>query len=65
MAKNRFHYFSVENVEMLEIFNSCGPTVFFSEILLSLSIRVVKSKMEFAAAEVRSNMGVAHVTIFL
>ena len=43
--------------------NSFGPTVFFaSEIYLSLSIRVVKSKNEFAAAEIRSAMGVAHVT---
>ena len=46
--------------------NSFGPTVFFpKELLLSLSIRVVKSKNEFAAAEIRSNIGAVHVTEIL
>ena len=43
--------------------NSFGPPVFSaSEIYLSLSIRVVNSKNEFAAAENRMIMGVTHVT---
>ena len=61
-GKHPFRCFGVETAEMLQI-NLFGPMLFFAvQIYLSLSIRVVKSKIEFAAAENRRTMGVIHVT---
>ena len=63
MAKIVSVTFVSKTVKYSKSVNSFGLTVFFaSEIYLSLSIRVDKSKNEFAAAEIRSNMGIAHVT---
>ena len=62
MEKIVFITLASKTLKCSKCINSFGPTIFFSsEIYLSLSIRVFKSKNEFAAAEVLSNMGVAHV----
>ena len=54
----------VGNGEMLEIckFVWSNDICFSCVIRSSLSIRVVKSKNEFAAAEILRNTGVGHVT---
>ena len=63
MAKIVFITLASKTLKCSKSVNSFGPTIFFlSEIYLSLSIRVVKSKNEFAAAEILSNMRVVHVT---
>ena len=54
-----------ETAKCSKSLNSFVPTRFFVDVSRSwLSVRVVKSKNEFAAAENLSSTGVGHVTIF-
>ena len=65
VAKIVFGTLVSETAKCLKSVNSFGPTVFFvGFVRSSLSIRVVKSKNEFAAAEILSTTEVGHVTDF-
>ena len=63
VAKIVLNTWASETAKWSKSVNSFGPTVFFPRVIRSsLSIRVAESKNEFAAVEIRSNMGVGHVT---